>query len=55
MLNINTEKIEGLRIMIFNLLISDPEVGLGEVPECREAANELVNDWLTSFHINEVK
>ena len=35
-----------LTVMLYNLLISSPEVGLGEIGECEDAAKETVNNWI---------
>lgn len=45
-------QIENLRTMIYNLLISNPDVGMGEIGECRDAADELVNEWISLNNIN---
>ncbi len=31
---------------IYNVLIGNPEVGLGEMGECREEATTIVNEWI---------
>jgi hypothetical protein len=45
-------QIESLRTMIYNLLISNPDVGMGEMGECRETADELVDEWINLNNIN---
>ena len=43
---IKETQLDNLRIMIYNLLISDPEMGLEDMPQCSDAANMLVDEWI---------
>lgn len=36
---------------IYNSLMSNPEFGLGEMGECRDEANRIVETWIESNHI----
>ena len=45
-MKINTLHIEKLQLKIYNLLMSNPDMGLGEVNDCRDAAAELIGEWL---------
>jgi hypothetical protein len=36
---------------IYDLLMSNPDMGLGEINECQEAAKELVYQWIESNQI----
>mgnify|MGYP001172366938 CR=1 FL=1 len=49
-MKINTLHIEKLQNKIFDLLMSNPDVGLGEVNDCRDAAAELVGEWLKELN-----
>lgn len=37
---------KALEDKIYNLLMANPEMGMGEMGECREAAERLVSEWL---------
>ena len=37
---------------IYNLLMSNPEMGMGEMGDCHEAAEILVDEWMTDQHVN---
>lgn len=45
-MKINTLHIEKLQNKIFDLLMSNPDVGLEEMNDCRDAAKELVWEWI---------
>jgi hypothetical protein len=45
-MKINIEQIEKLQDKIFNLLMSNPDMELGEINDCRDAAKELVEQWI---------
>jgi hypothetical protein len=47
----NQNQIESLIQAISDLLMSNPDMGLGEVNECQEAAQELVYQWMESNQI----
>lgn len=31
---------------IYDLLMENPEMGMGEMGECRDAANRIVDEWI---------
>jgi len=45
MTTITEKQYDDLVTRIYNVLISNPEVGLGEMGDCQLAASELVNEW----------
>jgi hypothetical protein len=40
---------------ICEVLISNPEFGLGEIGDCQLAASELVNDWTEANNIEIIE
>lgn len=48
---ITEQELKNLETMIYNLLMSNPEVGMGEIGECRDAARELTQEWIL---LNEI-
>jgi hypothetical protein len=47
----NQNQIKSLQNAIYDLLMSNPDMGLGEVNECQEAAQDLVYQWMESNQI----
>ena len=47
----NQNQIENLKQAIYDLLMSHPDMGLGEINECQEAAQELVYQWMEENQI----
>jgi len=47
----NQNQIKSLIQAISDLLMSNPDMGLGEINECQEAAKELVYQWMESNQI----
>lgn len=47
----NQNQIKSLIQSIYDLLISNPDMDLGEINECQEAAQELVYKWMESNQI----
>lgn len=45
-MKINTLHIEKLQNKIFDLLMSNPDMGLGDMNDCRDVAGELVWEWV---------
>lgn len=54
-ITIPTEYVESLRTKIYDSLISNPDYGLGEVNECRDEANRIVNEWLDENNLVEIE
>ena len=48
---INHYSAQSLIQAISDLLMSNPDMGLGEINECQEAAQELVYQWMESNQI----
>ncbi len=46
--------IEALKTKIYDTLIAMPEMGLGEMGECRDEADRIVDEWLEENEINLV-
>lgn len=46
MQNITEAQIESLTELIFDKLIGIPEMGLGEMGECRDEAKRIVHEWI---------
>lgn len=49
---IKETQLDNLKTLIYNLLISNPETGLEDMPQCSDAANILVDDWI---ELNNIK
>jgi len=50
---LNAKQIDSLIDMFYNVLVySNPDIRLGELGECRDAAKEVVNGWI---ELNDIK
>lgn len=46
MQTITKKQYDSLTLFIYLSLISNPEMGLGEINDCKEEANRIVNQWM---------
>jgi hypothetical protein len=46
MQTITEKQYNSLSELIYSNLMSNPDFGLGEVSECRDEANRIVDDWV---------
>lgn len=52
---IPTELLNSLRHKIYVKLIENPELGLGEIGECKDEAARLVEEWLNENNLVEIE
>lgn len=51
---IPTEYVESLRHKIYVKLIENPELGLGEIGECKDEAARIVEEWMNENNLVEI-
>lgn len=48
---ITADQRQALEDSIYNTLISNPDVGMGEMGECRDTAEQIVSEWIQNNQI----
>lgn len=43
---ITAQQYESLKLIIYNMLMGNPEMGLGEMADCMIAAEMAVDEWM---------
>ena len=46
------EELDNLRDRILQMLISHPDIGMGEFAECSDTADDIVYTWINDNEIN---
>ncbi len=54
-MNITEKQLESLEQKIYETLILNPDVGLGELGECRDEAKRIVKEWVEENPSTETK
>lgn len=51
MTTIKETQIEALKAKIYGLLMANPDMDMGDMNDCKDAANELVSEWIDENNI----
>ena len=52
-MKLTTKQIESLQAIIYDKLMENPEMGLGEMGECHDEASRMVDEWMEGNGIEE--
>lgn len=53
MQTITTEQIKSLQDKIYSKLMGNPDMGMGEMGECRDESKRIVWEWMEENNITE--
>ena len=54
MQTLTTTQIKSLEDKIYDKLMENPEMGMGEMGECRDEASRIVDDWMEENSVHDM-
>jgi len=54
MKTITTHELRSLEDKIYSKLMEHPDMGMGEMGECRDEASRIVGEWMQENNITEI-